>query len=245
MFHVERFGPLGALNQLAPLLHMPGPTWPINRPSRTLDARHHAFYRRTLHVLSDAPGSISRRRLHALHQLHRHRARDQGLRPVRSKGGPRAITGSSLRESGYHTEITFPHWLAKAKQGNDYGGPGLPRRATACARWDDAWFEFATEADVLGMPVKDRAGRGAALSKGVRDGARAIRRRRHRAHPSVLRWKRLSTGIACSDCFVLSAVAASAVVSDSLRVHLSVGATSTFSGVRHERAPRRSCSLSS
>ena len=55
--------------------------------------------------------------------------------------------------AGYHTELTFPHWLAKAFCGGDFidvifsSGNGI----TAV---DDEWFEHAVEAEVLGLPLK-------------------------------------------------------------------------------------------
>ncbi len=60
---------------------------------------------------------------------------------------------NALREAGYHTEITFPHWLAKAKQGNDVVDLVFSSGNGVC-RVDDMWFSNALEADVLGMPVK-------------------------------------------------------------------------------------------
>ena len=59
----------------------------------------------------------------------------------------------ALREAGYHTEVTFPHWLAKAKQGNDVVDLVFSSGNGVC-RVDDMWFSNAIEADVLGMPVK-------------------------------------------------------------------------------------------
>jgi hypothetical protein len=59
----------------------------------------------------------------------------------------------ALRAAGYRTELTFPHWLAKAWQHDDFvdlvfnSGNGL------CAV-DDGWFDHAVETQVLGMPVK-------------------------------------------------------------------------------------------
>jgi hypothetical protein len=55
--------------------------------------------------------------------------------------------------AGYHTELSFPHWLGKAFCSGDFidvifsSGNGL-------ARVDDEWFEHAVEAEVLGMPLR-------------------------------------------------------------------------------------------
>ena len=59
----------------------------------------------------------------------------------------------ALRAAGYRAELTFPHWLGKAWQHDDFvdlvfsSGNGL-------AVVDDGWFEHAVETQVLGMPVK-------------------------------------------------------------------------------------------
>ena len=58
-----------------------------------------------------------------------------------------------LAANGYVTELRFPHWLGKAHAGSlcvDLifdSGNGL-------TRVDDAWFEHAIDADVLGVPAK-------------------------------------------------------------------------------------------
>ena len=61
-----------------------------------------------------------------------------------------------LEERGFHAEVVFTHWLAKVRQNaadEDYidiifgSGNGI-------ARVDDEWFEHATDAEVLGFPVK-------------------------------------------------------------------------------------------
>jgi hypothetical protein len=58
-----------------------------------------------------------------------------------------------LEESGFETEQTFPHWLAKAYNGQDFvdvifgAGNGV-------AVVDELWFEFAVEARVFDVPVK-------------------------------------------------------------------------------------------
>ncbi|HEY7060581.1 MAG TPA: nucleotidyltransferase family protein [Chloroflexota bacterium] len=55
--------------------------------------------------------------------------------------------------AGYHTERSFPHWLAKAFCGGDFidvifaSGNGI-------TRVDDDWFAHAVDAEVLGMPLK-------------------------------------------------------------------------------------------
>jgi hypothetical protein len=60
---------------------------------------------------------------------------------------------AALRAAGYEGEKTFPHWLAKARCGEDvidfiYGsGNGL-------CQVDDTWFARAPDGQLLGVPVK-------------------------------------------------------------------------------------------
>jgi hypothetical protein len=63
---------------------------------------------------------------------------------------PRALT--LFREAGYHAEISFPHWLAKAHHGEAFidiifnSGNGL------CGV-DDRWFDHARPAELLDRTV--------------------------------------------------------------------------------------------
>jgi nucleotidyltransferase DUF2204 len=110
------------------------------------------FYRRTLHVLSDARVPFLVGGSHALlHFTGIIRATKDFDLFVRRPDAERAL--EALRLAGYWTQITFPHWLAKAKQGDDHidivwsSGNGI-------CNVDDEWFAAAVEAEVLGMPVK-------------------------------------------------------------------------------------------
>jgi hypothetical protein len=104
------------------------------------------FYRRTLHVLSDARVPFLVGGSHAL--LHYtgiiRETKDFDLF-VRRDDVDKALEALAL--AGYWTQV------AKAKQGHDHvdivfaSGNGL-------CRVDDGWFEHAIEAEVLGMPVK-------------------------------------------------------------------------------------------
>jgi hypothetical protein len=111
-----------------------------------------AFYRRTLHVLSDARVPFLVGGSHALLNYTGivRDTKDFDLF-VRKSDLEHAL--QSLREAGYHTEITFPHWLAKAKQGNDVVDLVFSSGNGVC-QVDEEWFEYSSEADVLGMPVK-------------------------------------------------------------------------------------------
>jgi predicted nucleotidyltransferase len=61
--------------------------------------------------------------------------------------------GAVLGRAGFETELTFPHWLAKAHGGEAFvdlifnSGNGL-------SPVDEDWFEYAVDAEVLGVPVK-------------------------------------------------------------------------------------------
>src|SRR4051794_18718014 len=58
----------------------------------------------------------------------------------------------TLAQAGYQAELTFPHWLGKAFQGEDFidvifsSGNGI-------ARVDGEWFEHSVPAEVLGCSV--------------------------------------------------------------------------------------------
>jgi len=116
------------------------------------DRDTNAFYRRTLHVLSDARIPFLVGGSHALLNYTGivRETKDFDLF-VRRNDLDDALR--ALGESGYHTEITFPHWLAKAKDGGDTVDLVFSSGNGIC-QIDDEWFDRAVEADVLGMPVK-------------------------------------------------------------------------------------------
>jgi hypothetical protein len=70
---------------------------------------------------------------------------------VHERDYPKAL--SALECDGCEGEITFPHWLAKARCGEHYvdiifgSGNGV-------APVDDDWFSHAVDATVLGIPVR-------------------------------------------------------------------------------------------
>jgi hypothetical protein len=57
-----------------------------------------------------------------------------------------------LAAIGCRTEIPFPHWLAKARRGEDFVDV-IFSSGNGVARIDDEWFEHSTPARVLGVPV--------------------------------------------------------------------------------------------
>ena len=59
----------------------------------------------------------------------------------------------ALSRAGYRTDLTFPHWLGKAHYGDDVVDV-IFSSGNAIAEVDDAWFEHARDARVLGREVK-------------------------------------------------------------------------------------------
>jgi hypothetical protein len=118
----------------------------------TFDLDTPAFYRRTLHILADEQLPFLVGGSHAfLHYTGIVRDTKDLDIFVRREELDRAL--HALEQAGYRTEITFPHWLAKAFHGDDFidivfsSGNGV-------ARIDEQWFANAVEAQVLNMPVK-------------------------------------------------------------------------------------------
>lgn len=111
-----------------------------------------SFYRRTIHVLSDASVPFLVGGSHAL--LHytgiERSTKDMDLF-VRRADVERGL--QALAEAGYRTDLAFPHWLGKAHYGDDFADLIFSSGNGVCVV-DDAWFEHAVEAEVLGMPVK-------------------------------------------------------------------------------------------
>ena len=70
---------------------------------------------------------------------------------VHERDWPRTV--EALGRAGIETELAFPHWLGKARSGDDFvdiifgSGNGV-------APVDDEWFAHATEDEVLGIAVK-------------------------------------------------------------------------------------------
>jgi hypothetical protein len=120
----------------------------FNAPGRDTNG----FYRRTLHVLSDAQVPFLVGGSHALLNYTGiiRNTKDFDIF-VRRPDLQAALAG--LQQAGYYTEVTLPHWLAKAKDAGDTVDLVFGSGNGIC-QIDDEWFARATEADVLGMPVK-------------------------------------------------------------------------------------------
>jgi hypothetical protein len=59
----------------------------------------------------------------------------------------------ALARAGFRTEVTSPHWLAKAKYGRDYVDL-IFRAGNGLCEVDDSWFERAHNHELAGLPVK-------------------------------------------------------------------------------------------
>jgi predicted nucleotidyltransferase len=68
---------------------------------------------------------------------------------------PRHVNAAleALASAGYTTDLTFPHWLAKAKFGKDYVDL-IFRAGNGLCEVDDSWFERAHDDELLGSDVK-------------------------------------------------------------------------------------------
>src|SRR5437667_6084352 len=64
-----------------------------------------------------------------------------------------AAAMNALVHAGYKAEMTFPHWLAKAKRGRDCVDL-IFRAGNGLCEVDDSWFERARDDELLGLQVK-------------------------------------------------------------------------------------------
>lgn len=58
-----------------------------------------------------------------------------------------------FERAGFETELPYPHWLAKARCG-DYFMDIIFSSGNGLAIVDDEWFAAASDAEVMGLPVK-------------------------------------------------------------------------------------------
>jgi hypothetical protein len=57
-----------------------------------------------------------------------------------------------LAHAGFHTELTFPHWLAKARS-DEFLVDLIFGSGNGVAPVDDVWFEHSVQAEAVGIPV--------------------------------------------------------------------------------------------
>jgi hypothetical protein len=161
----------------------------LNDPGRDTNT----FYRRTLHVLSDAHVPFLVGGSHAYLQYTGivRDTKDFDLFIRREDLDPGL---DALRDAGYRTEIAFPHWLAKAYQAGDHVDLVFCSGNGVCVV-DENWFTHALEAEVLGMPVKIAPieeflwQKAFVMERERFDGADVMHLIRHRA--DVIDWERL------------------------------------------------------
>jgi hypothetical protein len=60
---------------------------------------------------------------------------------------------ATLAEAGFHTELTFPHWLGKARS-DEFLVDLIFGSGNGVAPVDDVWFDHAVQAEAVGIPVK-------------------------------------------------------------------------------------------
>jgi hypothetical protein len=117
-----------------------------------LDQGTRDFYVRTLTVLNGAGvpylvgGAYS---LATLAGIERH-TKDMD---IFVRQGDRDRILRALEAAGYRTEITFPHWLAKAWIVERFVDV-IYRSGNGVAAIDDDWFAHARESELLGIPVR-------------------------------------------------------------------------------------------
>jgi hypothetical protein len=111
-----------------------------------------AFYRSALEVLNRAGIPFLVGGAYALGRytgIERHtKDFDIFVRPGEAQG-----VLDALHAGGYHTELTFPHWLGKAYHGTDFIDV-IYSSGNGVAMVDDVWFEHAAEGVILGLPLR-------------------------------------------------------------------------------------------
>ena len=117
-----------------------------------LDPRTRAFYVRTLAVLNEAafPYLVGGAYALAKHaEIERH-TKDLDIF-VHRRDRDRVLR--ALEAAGYRTEVSFPHWLAKAF-GNDGFIDVIYSSGNGVVEVDEEWFAYASEGEILGVPVR-------------------------------------------------------------------------------------------
>jgi hypothetical protein len=125
------------------------PSWPASADG--VEAQPYRFYRDALRALQKAavPFLVGGAYALAYHIGILRRTKDLDLF-TRPEDCERAL--EVLSATGCRTELTDPHWLAKAYAGEDFIDV-IFSSGNAIAQVDDVWFEHAITANVLGMTV--------------------------------------------------------------------------------------------
>ncbi len=110
------------------------------------------FYVRTLTVLNEAgvPYLVGGAFALAQHAGIERHTKDLDIFLRR---GDRDRVLQTLAAAGYRTEVSFPHWLAKAR-GEDEFIDVIYSSGNGVSEVDEEWFVHASAAEILGVPVK-------------------------------------------------------------------------------------------
>lgn len=117
-----------------------------------VDANAHVIYRRGLITLRDAQAPFLVGGSYALERYTRvvRDTKDFDIF-VLPRDRDRAL--HVLAAAGYHTDLTYPHWLAKAFCGEDFIDV-IFNSGNGCCQVDEEWFLHAVENMVLDVPVR-------------------------------------------------------------------------------------------
>jgi hypothetical protein len=129
-----------------------GPTAADMTPADGLPAATAAFYRATIQTLSAAGVPFLVGGAYALAHYTGVERHTKDL-DVFVREGDVDRTLAALAAAGCEAELTFPHWLGKARRGDDFIDVIFSSGNGICAV-DDGWFVHAVPADVLGLPVR-------------------------------------------------------------------------------------------
>ena len=119
---------------------------------KEFDAETAAFYRRVLEILQAAqvPFIVGGTYAQSCYTGSQRPTKDLDLF-IRREDYLRIA--NVMFQAGYETDMTYPHWLAKIRLGSAFidvifsSGNGI-------SEVDDEWFEYASDAEVLGVGVK-------------------------------------------------------------------------------------------
>jgi hypothetical protein len=157
------------------------------------EAARHAFYQRALRLLVESGVPFLVGGAYAF-QRYTGIVRDTRDFDVFLRPGDVTPVLDQFSQAGYQIEMTFPHWLAKVREGDAYvdlifsSGNGV-------AQVDDLWFQHAVDEVVLGvevrlMPVEEMIwSKGFVMERERYDGADIMHLLRARG--DRLDWKRL------------------------------------------------------
>jgi hypothetical protein len=132
-------------------MKIPEPIAP-SHPSDEVDPAVAAFYRRVLQVMNAASVSYLVGGAYAFNRYTEvnRPTKDLDLFIRRADFG---AVQDAVRKAGYACELTYPHWLGKVHC-NGWYIDLIFSSGNAIAEVDDAWFEHAADANVLGVPTR-------------------------------------------------------------------------------------------